>query len=425
MKVLWITYDIFPEAKTLISQKNVLKGTGGWMLGLANSLIENNTTEIDISVASVSPLVKELTTLKGKHITHYVIPLGKGISKCNKEHEIALKTIYETAKPDIVHIHGTEGALGLSFLNACPQAKIVVSIQGLASICHRYFNYGIGLRQLIKNCTLYTILKGLTIFHQKRIFRIKGVNEVAIIKKAKHLIGRTEWDRTHCWAINPNAKYHFCNEILREEFYTCDYWEYKNCNKHTIFLSQAWYPVKGLHMLLLAMPLILREYPDTIIRIGGKNITSCKSLKERISVPHYGKIVGGIIKKYHLEDNVQFIGSLNALEMKEEYLKCNVFVCPSTIENSSNSLGEAQMLGVPCVSSYVGGITDMIPNDACGKVYRFEEVEMLAKSIVDTFRESETFDNTSMKVIAAERHNRKKNAITQYDIYKCIISEDC
>ena len=174
-------------------------------------------------------------------------------------------------------------------------------------------------------------------------------------------------------------------------------------------------------MLLKAMPLILREYPDTVIRIGGINITSCKNLKERIRISNYGKIISGLIKKYNLKNNVQFINPLNALEMKEEYLKCNVFVCPSTIENSSNSLGEAQILGVPCISSYVGGVADMIPDDACGKLYRFEEIEMLAKCIVDIFKESETFDNTTMRRTASARHNRETNSLVQYNIYKDII----
>ena len=54
---------------------------------------------------------------------------------------------------------------------------------------------------------------------------------------------------------------------------------------------------------------------------------------------------------------------------------------PSSIENSPNSLGEAQLLGVPCIASDVGGVTDMIPNKECGIIYRFEEVELLAKHI--------------------------------------------
>lgn len=41
-------------------------------------------------------------------------------------------------------------------------------------------------------------------------------------------------------------------------------------------------------------------------------------------------------------------------------LNANMFLLPSAIENSPNALGEAQMLGVPCVSSRVGGVEDMI-----------------------------------------------------------------
>ena len=137
----------------------------------------------------------------------------------------------------------------------------------------------------------------------------------------------------------------------------------------------------------------------------------------------YGRIIKEIIKKHKLEKHVVFLNSLSADEMKQEYLKCNVFVCPSSIENSSNSIGEAQLLGVPCISSYVGGAADMIPNSECGKMYRFEEVKMLAKCIVDTFKESPSYDNTIMRKVAADRHDRIKNAIAQYNIYKTIVDE--
>ena len=59
------------------------------------------------------------------------------------------------------------------------------------------------------------------------------------------------------------------------------------------------------------------------------------------------------------EDQFEFEGFLSAEKMKRLLLESNVFVCPSSIENSPNSLGEAMLLGVPCVASDVGGIADM------------------------------------------------------------------
>ena len=59
-----------------------------------------------------------------------------------------------------------------------------------------------------------------------------------------------------------------------------------------------------------------------------------------------------------MEDKIEFLGRLSAEGMKQAYLDANVFVMPSTIENSPNSLGEAMLLGVPCVAADVGGVAE-------------------------------------------------------------------
>ena len=79
-----------------------------------------------------------------------------------------------------------------------------------------------------------------------------------------------------------------------------------------------------------------------------------------------------------------FLGSLSESEMCKRYLKSNVFVCPSAIENSPNSLGEAQALGMPYLTAYVGGAPDMVGQNV-ETLYRFEEIEMLAQKVCDVF----------------------------------------
>ena len=82
---------------------------------------------------------------------------------------------------------------------------------------------------------------------------------------------------------------------------------------------------------------------------------------------------------------MEFKGALTATQMKEEYLKSNVFVMPSSIENSPNSLGEAMSLGVPIVASYVGGIPDMVEHKKSAFLYDFTEIHMLAHYICSIF----------------------------------------
>ena len=414
MKILWITNILFPEAMQLLTGSGELKASGGWMLGAAQALLEKEN--VNLYVASVSSKVSDLVKLGGKRITYYVLPMGKGNQRVNNAYAPYWKQVQQEVQPDVVHIHGTEYSHGHAYMKACSCDNVVISIQGLTS-AYYYYYYGMTKGDVYKNLTFRDIVRGTVIKGQK-LFKQRGEYEKDMIRMAKHIIGRTSWDRARSWAINPDAAYHFCNETLRSDFYDGSVWDYNKCTKHSIFLSQAGYPIKGLHQVLKAMPIILRHYPDTKIRIAGADITKSGSWSEKLRLSGYGLYIKRLIKKYHLEDKVTFTGNLNGAEMKQEYLCSNVFVCPSTIENSPNSLGEAQILGVPCVASYVGGIADMMKGNE-DSLYRFEEIEMLAEKVCRVFGDQEK--QIDMKPKACIRHDRKLNSEQLYTIY-CEVS---
>lgn len=415
MKVLWITNIVFPEALAELTGSSDLKSSGGWMLGAANALLANH--DVELHVASVSPLVNEINIINGERIIYHIIPFGKGNQKTNQEYEHYWQEIKAMIDPDVVHIHGTEYSHGHAYLKACGKDNVVLSIQGLTSAYYYYYYYGISKTDIYRNITLRDIVKG-TIISGQRNFIQRSKYEIEMLKMTSHVIGRTSWDKARTWAINPRLHYHFCNETLRSEFYEGLIWNYEKCQKHSIFLSQASYPIKGLHQLLKAMPLILREYPDTKIRIAGNDITKHNSFKDFIRYTGYGRYINNLIKKYRLEKHITFIGNLNAAQMRNEYLQANVFICPSTIENSPNSLGEAQILGVPCISSYVGGAMDMMENNT-DNLYRFEEVEMLAYKVCQIFANKEK--QVDMRNTALNRHNPQSNALQLYNIYQSIL----
>lgn len=416
IKILWIINIVLPEALQLLNNANELMSSGGWLLGAANSL--SNHPDINLVIACPSSLVKELCFLQGSQIGYYVFPMGKGNTHKNPEYRKYWRIISDEYKPDVVHIHGTEFTHGYEFLKECGADNVVVSIQGVVSAIADYYNLGLSLMDIVKNITFRDILKG-TLFHDRNVFRRKGCCEVELLQLVNHVIGRTKWDRAHVWAINPNAQYHFCNETLRPEFYNAETWAYKNCIPHTIFLSQATYPVKGLHMVLKAMPLVLRQYPDAQIRVAGMDVTRRKEgINGWLKLSGYGKIIKSLIKKFQLDDKICFLGNLDAEEMIKEYLRTNVFICPSSIENSPNSLGEAQILGTPVIASYVGGIPDMMVGDE-RHLYRFEEFEMLASIVCDVFSKEDAQIN--MKEVAKRRHDRYKNLDSTMSIYKSII----
>jgi len=415
MNVLWITNILFPEAEQLLTGNGELKASGGWMIGAANALLLN--PEIQLIVATVSAKVKKLIKLEGDRITYYVLPMGRGNQCVNSEYEPLWKQVKSEVCPDVVHIHGTEYSHGYSYMRACGCDNVVISIQGLTSTYYYYYYYGMSKADIYRNLTLRDLLKGSVISAQKK-FKKRSIYEKEMLRMAHHVIGRTSWDKSHVLALNPKVKYHFCNEILRSEFYDGERWSYDKCIKHSIFLSQAGYPIKGLHQVLKVMPLVLEQYPDAIVRVAGSDITQIFTFKQRIRLSGYGKYIKSIMRQNNLEDKVFFTGSLDAEQMKREYLNANVFICPSSIENSPNSLGEAQILGTPCVASYVGGVMDMMIGDE-QHLYRFEEIEMLATKVCEVFAAKDK--QVDMRMEASERHDFFKNASQLHYIYKDII----
>ena len=167
--------------------------------------------------------------------------------------------------------------------------------------------------------------------------------------------------------------------------------------------------------------MVLNEYPDTVVRVAG-GIKVDLSFGRKMLLPGYYNYLTQQIRHLHLNNNISFIGTLNGEEMKQEYLSSNLFLCPSSIENSPNSLCEAQILGVPVLAANVGGIPDLMKGDE-SHLYRFEDVELLAKMICDVFQSSLNYYNKSERDRALDRHDKKTNIEKLYSIYDSVRNE--
>lgn len=417
-KVLWITNILFPEVSAKISSCKELLSSGGWMLGSAEALIASG--KVELIVATVSNKVDKLTKIQGKDILYYLIPYGKGNNKVNIEYGRYWKHINQDVNPDIVHIHGTELSHGQAYVKACGSKNVVVSIQGLMSACAENYHLGISEYEIYKNLTIRDVFRGSMIKARER-FRKSAEYELDLLKSVNHIIGRTSWDRIQTSYMNPEANYYHCNETLRKDFYDGSLWAYEQCEKHSIFISQATYPLKGFHQLIKAFPMILKSYPNAKIRVAGTDITRLASIKDFIHYTGYGRYIKGLIKKYDLQAKITFLGNLNAEGMKKEYLRCNVFVCPSSIENSPNSLGEAQILGVPCVASCVGGVPDIMRGNE-ENLYSYEDISKLAENVINVFDNRDK--QKDMVHLAILRHDSVQNSSDLENIYQLIISKN-
>lgn len=305
-------------------------------------------------------------------------------------------------RPNVIHSWGVEYAHTLAMVNAAERAgyldKMAVSIQGLCSFIAGHYCEGIPY-SVCHSATFRDFIRRDTICLQQKKFRLRGELEKKALEKVGHIIGRTHWDKACTMLIHPEAEYHVCNETLREPFYR-DIWQYETCIKHRIFAPSCSYPVKGFHHLLEAFAQIVKVYPDATLTVPGKSYLKAGFLRKN----SYQKYLTKLTREYGLEEKIEFLGSLDADGMKKACLEANVFAMPSTIENSPNALGEAMILGVPCVAADVGGVTTLMHHGAEGFVYQSTAPYMLAHFIMEVFAMEA---DAQAKGLAAREHAGK------------------
>jgi glycosyltransferase involved in cell wall biosynthesis len=108
--------------------------------------------------------------------------------------------------------------------------------------------------------------------------------------------------------------------------------------------------------------------------------------------------------------NIKLMGKMDPNQIVDEMLKADVFVHPSYIDNSPNSICEAQILGLPVIACNVGGISSLIKNDETGKLIPSNGIFELV-SLLKNFTTNQTeFDRLG--------ENGKNNAIYRHDKQK-------
>lgn len=330
----------------------------------------------------------------------------------------------EQFQPDVIHIWGSEYSHTLAMVNAAQNAgmleRTVISIQGLCFIYARHYYEGMP-QKIVRGYTFRDFLRRNNILGQQKVFALRGKLEVEALQKVHHVMGRTDWDRACVDSINPTARYHFCNETLRQPFYQ-DAWTYEGCRKHRIFASSCVYPIKGFHYLLEAFSQILKRYPDATLAVPGRDFRDLSTWNKRLRESSYERYLRGLVSQYHLQDRVEILGALNAQQMKAQYLMANAFVLPSTIENSPNSLGEAMLLGVPCVASDVGGVSTMLTHYEEGFVYQSTAPYMLAHYVDRIFSMEEKAASLGQAAAAHARgtHDPRKNLEDLLGVYRVL-----
>lgn len=388
MRVLWLCNIMLPVIAEHLGKPASNKE--GWLSGLAQQiLLHREENQIELGICYPVPKGQGAQNGEAAGVSYFEFEEDT-IHPENYDHalETQFADILNRFGPDVVHCFGTEYPHTLAMTKVCQdKSKVLIGIQGL---CYLYADrYYADLPERIVNRYLFRDLvkrDNIRIGRDKYVKR--GAYEKEALALAGNITGRTDWDRAAAAECSPNATYYFMNETLRSNFYS-ETWEYDKCEPYSIFLSQGNYPIKGLHYMLKAMTKILARFPEAKVYVAGDVITRYESLKDKIKIGSYGKYCLDLIRSLNLQDKIEFVGRLDAQQMCHRYLKSHVFVSPSSIENSPNSVGEAMLLGMPVVSSDVGGVANMLTHGKEGILYPHFDVDALSEAVCQIFEDKE------------------------------------
>lgn len=400
MRVLWLCNIVLPE---LCEEFGFKKGRfGGWLTGMWEEVKKCPDLTLAICVPIINVDLMKDGSLDGYQYYSFHRSPEKDLLGREKQEE-RFAEILKEFRPEVVHIWGTEYIHSYTMVQACKrmnmQNRVLVNIQGLVSVYQLHYDKG------LTDEVLAWKEDGRSIRDEIHEFRDRGEYEKALLQEVCHVVGRTQWDKGCVLNINPDANYHVCGEILRPGFYKGLHWDADHCERYSIFISQATYPIKGFHLILRVLKQLLEWYPALHVYVAGTDVWTSNT--------SYARYIRSELEEKKLKDAVIFLGMIDEEKMTERYLRANVFLSPSAIENSSNSICEALRIGVPVVSSYVGGVTSLIEHEKSGFLYPLDEDYMALHYIRNIFENRELAEKISRQEIQRGDILNNKDEITR------------
>jgi glycosyltransferase involved in cell wall biosynthesis len=416
MRVLWFT--VTPSLAA--SHLNVSVTGRGWIESLHEKI--NDIQGIDLAVAFVHG-EKELVRFNLDKTTYFAIPSrtpGK-IKKLMDRHlnrvddseliEYCIKVVNDY-KPDIINIFGTEEAFGL--ISDKVNVPVVIHLQGLLTVYEKkWYPPGISKIDLLKRAGIKNILKANTLVQNYYYYKRSAIRERQIFKVGRYFIGRTDWDKRVSAVLSPKSKYFYGSEILRKDFYSNTWFQKPNETK--IFLSTIQANIfKGLETIL-ACAIILKELDQFKFKWVIAGISDDDEM-----VRIFEKKAG---RKFR-DCNVALSGRVKAAELINIQLGADIFIHPSHIDNSPNSVCEAMLLGMPVIATYTGGTGSLLVEKKEGILIQDGDPYSMAGAI------TELIDNPGYAVqlgqnaraAAIKRHNPDIIVNNLLSIYSRIIS---
>lgn len=412
-RILWLSNVLFTKDEKI-------SATGGWLQPLADGITSTGIYEI-INIAFGCEKKIKKTNING--VTQWILPKAKlsdNGQTASKLIQNQVLTIIEKEKPDLVHVWGTEGCWASIFALNYIETKKLLDIQGLLFRCYKFYYGGLDIKDLLKCIHLKEIIMPWrSLFEKKNIFFKRGQKEIEYLTSFENISYQSEWVKNSINYIVPESRLFHTRLLLRNEFYKCKPWQYSEIGTYPIIFSSTSAAVsyKGYHRLIQAIYYIKKKYPNIRLRLAG-NMNVGNRLTDGYSI-----YLRGLIDKYNLQENIVYLGSLNAEQIIQELQNANVCVIPSFVESYCLAFAEAMIVGCPTVCAFSGAMPEQADNEKEALFYNPDDSIQCAALVEKLLKDKELA--TRLSQASRKRklidNNRELVIKTQIEIYDKIL----
>ena len=308
----------------------------------------------------------------------------------------AMEQIVKDVQPNLIHVFGIEWAFGL--IAERTDIPVVIHIQGaIVAYNNALYPPRYSVFDVIRNEGLRHPLAMYKAWKRYKHELSRADIERRVWNAVGNYMGRTEWDKALSAVMHPGRRYFHVEEALRPVFLNCDNcWHFPDDGKIRLISTGIISFRKGIDMMLKTAEILKSLNVSFEWHVAGVLPYDMKQMVER--------------KEGRQFDNCNIIvhGFLPSDKVWKLLSESTIYVHTAYAENSPNSICEAQCLGIPVISTNVGGISSLVQDGVDGILVPANDPWYMAYQIIQLSSDVQKMQEFSVRARerALERHSK-------------------
>ena len=338
-------------------------GVESSVYGIAKALVHNHI----VHVFDIPRLGGEDQTSTEDGI---IVHRYKNMGKHNEDARERVSRVVEeivSLQPSIVHIHGTnQYSHDVYRLLVKMGIKVLVTVHGLANVEKR--------NAFRKKKTLKTLYQ----------YIVQSRTEYKLLSQATQIIVDTEYVAEQirsCYVkrnIKRLPKMHVIPQGINLQYATLQ----SSCDEPIVFSLGAISKRKGHILLVKAFELLCKQMPNAKLIIAGI-----------VAEQDYYDELQQCIQQSQYANQIQLFINLSQEQIFELYKRAKIFALHTQEESQGIVFAEAMAVGLPIVSTNVGGVPYVVKHGEAGLLSDYSDIAAFAENLATLLQDNTIYNS--------------------------------